>query len=119
MSCPPPIPPAAPSGLLALVRTPSRSLPSGCYGRPVATCPLGCGPLVPGAERLRDNRFGLAEEIHVAWCPACGLGVTQDPPSRERLDELYAQCYTADSGEPQVPATSTAARTWHRVNGSL
>lgn len=74
---------------------------------------------MPGSERLRDNRFGLSEQILIAWCPTCGLGVTQDPPERARLEELYAECYRDDAEEPQIPGTSIAARLWHRVNGSL
>jgi SAM-dependent methyltransferase len=89
----------------------------------MVTCPLGCGPLVPDTKRLRDNRFGLDREISIAWCPACGLGVTLDPPDQDDLDALYASCYgegdEATGDEPQVPGSSRAARIWHRINGSL
>jgi SAM-dependent methyltransferase len=86
----------------------------------VAQCPLGCGPLLPPRRPIRDNRFGLAREIHIGWCPRCGLGVTLDPPGADELAGLYATCYSGDGdGEPQVPATTPAARVWHRMNGSL
>jgi len=85
----------------------------------VSTCLLGCGPLVPGKERLRDNRFGLEGEVRIAWCPVCGLGRTIDPPSQAELDALYEECYGVGAGEPQVPSATRAGRMWHRVNGSL
>jgi SAM-dependent methyltransferase len=69
---------------------------------------------------LRDNRFGLPHSIRIGWCPACGLGVTLEPPSQAELDSLYASEYAApDESPPQVPGTSLTARAWHRVNGSL
>ena len=79
-------------------------------------CPLGCGPLRPDEETLRDNRFGLDYEVRIAWCSTCGLGVTLDPPSDEELAELYEREYP---DEGRVPGTSRAARVWHAVNGSL
>ena len=79
-------------------------------------CPLGCGPLQPDEETLRDNRFGLPYEARLAWCPTCGLGVTLDPPSADELAELYEREYPERG---RVPATSRAARLWHTVNGSL
>jgi len=85
----------------------------------VSTCVLGCGPLVPGDERLRDNRFGLEREVRIGWCPVCGLGATLDPPAQAELDALYESCYGDGDGPPQVPSASPAARLWHRVNGSL
>lgn len=85
----------------------------------MSTCLLGCGPIVPGPERLRDNRFGLEREIRIGWCPVCGLGETLEPPAQVELDALYRDCYVDGAGVPQVPGTSIAARIWHRVNGSL
>jgi SAM-dependent methyltransferase len=79
-------------------------------------CPLGCGPLQPDEQTLRDNRFGLAYEVRIAWCPACGLGVTLDPPPAEELAGLYEREYPEHG---RVPGTSRAARVWHAVNGSL
>jgi SAM-dependent methyltransferase len=78
------------------------------------TCPLGCGPLVPGPA-LRDNRTGLSHTVHIAWCPVCGLGVTLDPP--EDLGALYEQAYLGEEG--RVPGTGRLAHAWHLVNGSL
>jgi SAM-dependent methyltransferase len=78
------------------------------------TCPLGCGPLVPGPA-LRDNRTGLSHTVHIAWCPVCGLGVTLDPP--EDLGALYEQAYLGEEG--RVPESGRLARAWHLVNGSL
>jgi SAM-dependent methyltransferase len=84
----------------------------------VSACPLGCGPLVAAGERLRDNRFGLEGTFQLAWCPVCGLGVTLDPPGPDELERLYGTWYAGE--EPlQPPRTGTAARIWHRVNGSL
>ena len=85
-------------------------------------CPLGCGPLTPDETPVRDNRLGLPHVVRVAWCPACGLGVTLDPPSSEELAELYEQTYVAQDGDApaqRVPRTGTLARVWHAVNGSL
>ena len=82
------------------------------------TCLLGCGPIVIGTERLRDNRFGLEREIRVGWCGVCGLGKTIDPLSQDELDALYEGCYGEGAERPQVPRDSSAARIWRRVNGS-
>jgi SAM-dependent methyltransferase len=85
----------------------------------VSNCLLGCGPLVVGGERLRDNRYGLEREIRIAWCRVCGLGATVDPPAQGELDELYRTLYGDEKTEAQIPATTLAARIWHHVNGSL
>lgn len=82
-------------------------------------CPLGCGSLRTDGTILRDNRFSLPHTVRIGWCDACGLGVTLDPPSRGELDELYARTYAEESTVGRVPRTGTAARLWHRVNGSL
>jgi SAM-dependent methyltransferase len=99
-------------------------------GRPPLTdtsewCPLGCGPLSK-AGILRDNRFALPHRVAIGWCEKCGLGVTLGSPSDDELGSLYEASYTpklgAGSGAEQhrrVPRTGTAARLWHRVNGSL
>lgn len=82
-------------------------------------CPLDGTTLRAGSEQLRDNRFGLPHTIRIGWCPSCGLGVTLDPPTQDELDRLYASCYVDDGESARIPATSLAARVWHRVNGSL
>ncbi|MFL5955211.1 MAG: class I SAM-dependent methyltransferase [Gaiellaceae bacterium] len=68
---------------------------------------------------LRDNRFGLAATMQVAWCPACGLGVTLDPLQPNELDALYAGHYVPTSEGSRTPSTTALARMWHRVNGTL
>lgn len=83
-------------------------------------CPLDGHDLVPGNQRLRDNRYALTHTITIDWCPSCGLGVTRCAPTTSELGELYSACYVDDAeGEGRVPATGLAARVWHRVNGSL
>lgn len=68
---------------------------------------------------LRDNRLGLPHVVHVAWCRACGLGVTIDPPSRSELAQLYASTYAPTGTAGRVPRAGRLARAWHAVNGSL
>jgi SAM-dependent methyltransferase len=85
----------------------------------VPTCLLGCGPLVIGSDRLRDNRFGLERRIRIGWCSACGLGKTLDPPAQDELDTLYEDNYGDGDDAVQIPAGGAAARIWRRVNGSL
>lgn len=81
-------------------------------------CPLGCGLLEPDETPLRDNRMGLPNVVHVAWCPVCGLGVTVDAPSRDELAALYEQRYVGEE-ERRIPRTGALPRAWHAVNGSL
>ena len=79
------------------------------------TCPLGCGPLARDETAYRDNRMGLPHTVHIGWCPACGLGVTLDPP--DDLESLYRSHYAGEEG--RVPGTGRLAHAWHLVNGSL
>ena len=79
-------------------------------------CPLGCADLRVDPAPLRDNRFGLPHEVRIAWCQACGLGVTLDAPPRSELEDLYERAYPQ---EGLVPRTDRIARLWHAVNGSL